>query len=58
MDILIDVLLDNIGLVTVIELVDELINQQDLHNDVDLCQLIQDSERVSYRSIKFSITDA
>ncbi len=58
MDILIDVLLDNIGLVTVIELVDALINQQDLHNDVDLCQLIQDSERVSYRSIKFSIIDA
>ena len=51
MDRLVDVLLGSIGLATVIELVDELmINQQNLYNDVDLCQVMQDSEKVSYQS--------
>ena len=50
-DRLVDVLLGSIGLATVIELVDELmINQQNLYNDVDLCQVMQDSEKVSYQS--------
>jgi hypothetical protein len=47
MDILVDVLLDNIGLVVVIELVDALVNQEDLHN-VDPFQPMQGSEQVSY----------
>ena len=49
-DRLVDVLWGSIGLLTVRELVDKLINHQDWYNDVDLCQLVQDSEKVSYQS--------